>query len=256
MMTTTIPFDLSGRRALVTGASRGIGRAIAVGLARHGADVAVHYAGNARAAQETCDAIGSLGRHAIAVGADLAADNAIELIAAGTAAFGPIDVLILNASVQHYRTCLEPDRAEFDRQMIVNVRASLELDQRFVPGMVERRWGRVVSIGSVQQYRTSPMLLPYGASKAAQEHLMRNFARQLSGSGVTFNNVAPGLIETDRTDAVMRDAEKLKLWTDRIPAGRIGSPDDCVGAVLLLCSDAGSYITGIDLPVDGGLRLP
>jgi glucose 1-dehydrogenase len=249
-------FDLTGRRALVTGASRGIGRALALGLAEAGADVAVHFAGNAKAAEETCAGIRAIGRTAVAIGADLGRDDAVDLISEQTERWGAIDILILNASVQHYRDCFDANRDEFDQQIRVNLRSSLELIQRYAPAMSDRGWGRVVAVGSVQQYRTSPRLIPYGAAKAAQEHLIRNFARQVSHRGVTFNNLSPGLIETDRTDAVMKDPEKLKLWTDRIPAQRVGQSDDCVGAVLLLCSDAGSYITGIDLPIDGGLRLP
>ena len=140
--------------------------------------------------------------------------------------------------------------------MAVDRRSSFEIIQLLLPDIIERQWGRVVTIGSVQQYRTSPSLMPYGASKAAQEHLTRNFARQLSHTGVTFNNVSPGLIDTDRTSEAVNNPDVIKTWLDRIPARRVGLPIDCVGPVLMLCSNAGAYVTGIDLPVDGGLRLP
>jgi NAD(P)-dependent dehydrogenase (short-subunit alcohol dehydrogenase family) len=122
--------------------------------------------------------------------------------------------------------------------------------------MVERRWGRIVTMGSVQQERAHHKMLPYGATKAAMEHLSRNFARQLARHGVTVNNLMPGVIETDRNAEVLSDAERRKHIENTVPLKRIGTAEDCVGAALLLCSEAGGYITGANLPVDGGLRLP
>jgi glucose 1-dehydrogenase len=249
-------FDLSGRTALITGASRGIGRAIALGLAEAGADVVVHYAGNVQAAAEVVEQITALGRRAMALGADLKMPDAPARIVESCRGFGSIDILILNASVQYRRDWTDTNREEFDEQFTVNVRASLELIQALAPTMVQRKWGRIITVGSVQQHRTSPGLIPYGATKAAQEHIARNFARQLSEHGVTVNNLAPGLIDTDRTAHAVQDPATMKTWLDRIPARRVGKPSDLVGAALLLCSEAGAYITGVDLPVDGGLRLP
>jgi glucose 1-dehydrogenase len=247
-------YDLSGRVALVTGASRGIGRAIALGLGRCGASVAVHCAGDTAKAREVADAIKSRG---CVVQADLKnGDAPRRIIEDTTTALGPIDILVLNASVQYRRPWHEINRDEFDEQIAVNLRSSLELMQLAAPGMVERGWGRILTIGSVQQRRPHPQMLPYGASKAAFEHLARNFAKQLAPHGVTVNNLAPGVIDTDRNAAALADPDARHRIAQAIPMHRIGAPEDCVGAALLMCSNAGGYITGVDLYVDGGMQLP
>ncbi len=246
-------FDLTGRRALVTGASRGIGRAIALGLGGCGASVAVHYARREDAAREV---LAELDGRGCVVGGDLAADDApARIIDEAAAALGGIDILVLNASVQYIRRWDEPNREEFDRQTAVNFRSLLEMIQRAAPAMVERRWGRIVTVGSVQQYRPYPHMVPYGALKAALEQMVRNLARQLGGHGVTVNNLVPGVIATERTGTIYNDPDVKARAGAGIPLGRVGEPDDCVGAALLLCSEAGAYITGTDLIVDGGYRL-
>jgi len=246
--------ELSARVALVTGASRGIGRAIALGLGRCGATVAVHFAGRQDAAKQTLDELG--GRGCIVRG-DLAdGDAPRQIIDEVTTQLGPIDILVLNASVQHRRDWDEPNREEFDEQVIVNFRSAFEMIQLAAPAMCERGWGRIVTVGSVQQYRPHASMLPYGALKSALEHLARNFARQLAPHGVTVNNLSPGVIETERNAGALADPDRRESIRGKVPVGRFGTPEDCVGAALVLCSDAGSYITGVDLPIDGGLRLP
>ena len=141
-------------------------------------------------------------------------------------------------------------REHFDRQIAVNLRTTLELLQTLVPAMAERGWGRVVTIGSVQQERPHPSMLVYAGTKAAQLNWTLNLARQFGGQGVTVNNLAPGAILTARNREQMKtEGEALAA---RIPAGRLGTPDDLAGAALLLCSDAGRYISGTNLFVDGG----
>lgn len=257
-MSVMARFRLDGRSALVTGGSRGIGRAIAMGLAECGADVAVHYAGNEAAARETVGAIAALGRRAVAVRADLDDDDAPARIAdAALAGLGKIDVLVLNASVQFLREWHEPAaHEEWDRQWVVNLRSAYELMGRCVPGMVERGWGRVLTIGSVQQQVPAKSMPIYAALKSGLENLCRNMAGQLGKTGVTVNNLSPGIIETDRNTEALADPDRRERARSLVPMARFGVPEDCVGAALLLCSDAGSYITGIDLPVDGGMRLP
>ena len=250
-------FRLDGRVALVTGASRGIGRAIAVALAEAGADVIVHYAGNCEAAVETADAIRKLGRRSEVVGVDLSdSDAAPRLYRDSIASLGRVDLLILNASVQFRNTWENVPRAELEQTFNVNFRASFELIQHFLPPMVQRKSGRILTVGSVQQYVPSPAMPIYAASKAAQMSLVTNLAKQVAGSGVTINNLAPGVIGTDRNAMVMDTAEKREKLLQRIPVGFVGEPRDCAGATLLLCSDAGRYITGTEILVDGGWALP
>lgn len=247
-------FNMTGKVALVTGASRGIGRAIALGLGRCGAKVAVHYANRHEAAQQVLNEIGGSG---CIVQGDLATGEAPhKIVEEAKTQLGPIDILVLNASVQHLRRWDDFNRKEFDEQVIVNLRSVHEMIQLAAPSMCDRGWGRIVTIGSVQQYRPHAEMLPYGALKNALEHLARNLAKQLAPFGVTVNNLSPGVIDTDRTAGVLSDASRQARISGKIPVGRVGAPEDCVGAVLLLCSDASSYITGIDLPVDGGLRIP
>jgi NAD(P)-dependent dehydrogenase (short-subunit alcohol dehydrogenase family) len=166
------------------------------------------------------------------------------------AAFGVVDILVLNASIELVEPWTEISRERFDRQVAVNLRSTLELLQALVPAMQARGWGRVVTIGSVQQQRPHPSMLVYAGSKAMQHNWVLSLARQVGGSGVTVNNLAPGAIATARNrEQLAREGERL---LGNIPAGRFGRPEDLVGAALLLCSDAGSYINGASLLVDGG----
>ena len=141
------------------------------------------------------------------------------------------------------------------REFNTNVRASFALVQAFLPGMRERRFGRIVSIGSVNQRKPSPRLGIYAATKAAQANLILNCARSSAEFGVTANNVAPGVIATDRNAGTLADPVAARKILEQIPLRRFGTPEDCAGIVLLLCSEAGSYITGADIPVAGGMQL-
>ena len=170
-------------------------------------------------------------------------------------ALGEIDILVINASVQYRRPWHELNREEFDEQIVVNLRSALELIQLIAPAMVDRGWGRIVTVGSVQQRRPNREMLPYGATKAGLEQLARNLAEQLAGQGVTVNNLAPGVIDTDRNAQALSKPDVRRRVEQWVPMGRIGAAEDCVGAALLLCSDAGAYITGVDLYVDGGAQL-
>jgi NAD(P)-dependent dehydrogenase (short-subunit alcohol dehydrogenase family) len=160
----------------------------------------------------------------------------------------------LNASIEIVENCGDIDRIHFDRQIAVNLRSTLEILQVLVPPMADRGWGRVLAIGSVQQEFPHPQMMVYASTKAAQLNWMRNLARQFGSRGVTANNLAAGAIFTARYRAHM-DRDKSERLIDRIPARRLGKPEDIVGAALLLCSDAGSYINGANLYVDGGLHI-
>jgi glucose 1-dehydrogenase len=250
-------FDLTGRTALVTGARREIGRAIALGLAGLGARLAVHHAGTEEELRDAAGVVAeirSAGGEADAFGCDFALDDAGKQLASTVqGAFGGVDILVLNASIELVEDWRSVNRDRFDCQVAVNLRSTLELLQELVPAMAERGWGRVVAIGSIQQVLPHEGMIVYAGTKAAQENWMRNLARQYGGRGVTFNNLAPGVILTARNRAGLegRQAEMAA----RIPLGRLGQPDDLVGAAMLFCSDAGAYITATNLFVDGGWRV-
>lgn len=240
--------SLKGRVALVTGSTRGIGRAIAEALAGLGARLCVHGPD----AAETGRVANEIGGEAQAFAADLPD-------AAATAALpgriGAIDILVLNASIEIRKDWLQVSVAEMQAQHEVNLRATLQLLQAIVPGMQARGWGRVVALGSVQETRANLVHLVYAGQKAAQTNMILTLARTLADTGVTFNVIQPGAIHTDRNAAVLADPAFRAQVIARIPSRRLGTARDIVGAATLLCSDAGGYVNGATLAVDGGLRL-
>ena len=208
----------------------------------------------AEAVRREIEAFGVRSGIAVAELADPAA--AEQLHAATVAALGGVDILVLNASVQIRKAwqAITPD--EYRRQVDVNFGACLWLIQKCAPHMHTRKWGRILTIGSVQQARPHPEMLVYSASKAALENMVRSLAPQFAGQGITVNNLAPGAIATGRNEQVLADEAYLRRVLAQIPAGFIGEPTDCAGLAVLLCSDAGRYITGQNIFVDGGMRLP
>jgi NAD(P)-dependent dehydrogenase (short-subunit alcohol dehydrogenase family) len=249
-------FRLDGRRALVTGASRGIGRAIAIGLGACGADVTVHYHRDEAAARSALAEFESSGGTGRVVQADLVDPDGCERLAATLAGSHLPDIVVLNAAIQERRDLDDVDHALVQRHVDANFWSALRLIQATLPAMIERRWGRILAVGSVQQVRPNPNLLAYAGLKSALSTVMRSLARAHAAQGVTCNTLAPGLIDTRRSDDLKQDAGLYRSILDRIPAGAAGLPEDCVGAALLLCSDAGRYITGVDLFIDGGMHLP
>jgi len=230
-MSKTPHFRLDGRVALITGSTRGIGAALAETFTQYGARVLEH---DSRVA-------------------NLASPEETDRFLAQS---GPVDILVLNASVQYYRTVEEVfDEREFLDQINVNLRSSIQLVQGVLPAMRQRHWGRVLALGSINQWKQSPRLAVYAATKSALSNLMKNWARAYAADGITFNTLAPGIIATDRNRVALADASAAKKLLAHIPAGRFGTPADCTGAALLLCSEAGCYITGADLPVAGGMDL-
>ena len=168
---------------------------------------------------------------------------------------GDIDILVLNASIQYKKTWNAFSVKEFDDQMNCNVKSSYFLIKKYATGMINKGWGRIVTIGSVNQYNQHPQLSLYGVSKAAQMKMVENFAPILAPFGITINNVAPGAINTPRNKECLKDAAIKKKVEDCIPCGYIGDPKDVAPAVLLLCSNEGRYITGAEIKVDGGMSL-
>ncbi len=235
-------------KVLITGSSQGIGKALAAAFVKAGHEVIVHGSGNMTKAEGVREEIGA----ARAVVADLSLADEVEGLYAQT---GPVDILILNASVQYKETWDKISDETFDKQVAVNIKSTLKLMQAYAPAMQEKAFGRIVTIGSVNQYRNHPELPLYAATKCAVMSLVKNIAKRLAPFGITVNNVAPGAIATPRNAAVFEDEEKRAAVEAAIALGRFGESEDVVGAVMLLCSDAGSYITGTDIVVDGGMLL-
>jgi NAD(P)-dependent dehydrogenase (short-subunit alcohol dehydrogenase family) len=247
--------SLTGRVALVTGAARGIGLAIATRLAEAGAHAVIHDrdAVAADAAVADLRARNLIASTLIADLAEAAAPAAMahELTANGSEP----DILVLCASVETLQTWDAVSEAAMVAQTQINLHATVRLLQAFLPGMLARGFGRVIAIGSVQEARPNPTHFYYAATKAAQTNMILNLARTLRAPDLTCNIIQPGAILTDRNRAVLAQPGREEQVLARIPLGRLGRADDCAGAALLLCSPEGSYINGAEIAVDGGLRL-
>ena len=237
------------KKALVTGSSRGIGRAIAVRLAKDGYFVYVHAAGNLEKARETAEIITQNGGEAEVVTADLCDVNQTKSL---LEIVRNVDILVLNASVQYRNHWQSIPLEQCYDQLNCNFVSSLLLIQAAADHMKAQKWGRIITIGSVQEVKPHPDMLIYSASKAAQSNMVHSLSLQLAADGITVNNVAPGVIYTDRNVEALSDPEYAKKVTASIPVGFYGEPEDCTGIVSLLCSDQGRYITGQTIYVDGG----
>ena len=245
-------YGVKGHLALVTGSSRGIGSAIALELARGGADVIVHCSHPSEQAEDIAARIRAMGRSSTVIAADLTQGEGIRSLAA---ACRDVDILVLNASLQIKKDWQDITQEDYIRQTNCNYYASLVLMQAVVPAMEAKGWGRIVTIGSVQELKPHPQMLVYSSSKCAQTGLMRSLAGQLASKGITVNNVAPGVIYTDRNKEALSDEAYARKVSASIPAGFYGEKEDLAGIVRLLCSDFGRYITGQNIFVDGGKSL-
>ena len=241
-------FDLTGKTAIVTGSTQGIGFEIASLLTKRGAKVFVCGGSNANKTEDAAAKIS--GSAPITV--DLLDDDCAEKIYSIT---GDVDILVLNASIQYKAAWNEFTTEQYDRMMDCNVKSSYLLIKKYAEGMKARGWGRIVTIGSVNQYNQHTELSMYAVTKVAQMKMVKNFAAALAPHGVTINNVAPGAIATPRNAAIYECDELRQGVESKIPCGRFGDPADISPAVLLLCSNEGSYITGSDIVIDGGLSL-
>lgn len=241
--------DLNGKKALVTGSARGIGRAIAIKLAECGAEVVVHGAGNIAKANETAEIIKSNGGKASVHMCDLSNP---ENVKGFIGKIGNVDILVLNASMQIKKKWEDITLDDFHTQINCNLLASMLLIQEAVPYMRSKKWGRILTVGSVQEAKPHPDMLVYSAAKAAQTNMVKSLSLQLATDGITVNNLAPGVIYTDRNVEALSDPDYAAKVTASIPVGFYGTPADCAPTAALLCSDEGRYITGQNIFVDGG----
>lgn len=249
-------FKLKGKTALVTGGSQGIGKAISLAFAEYGANVVINYRSGKTLAEETCREVMEMGVECHLIACDLSSADSAKTIARYLHGHHiDIDILVLNASVQIRSSWDKITIEEFELQINTNFRASLFLIQEIYPMMQRKQWGRIVTLGSVQQVRPHPQMAVYAASKMAQVNLVKNLAPQLAPSGVTVNNLAPGVFATIRNEEVLKNETYKASVEAKIPLGYIAEPADCAATALLLCSDAGRYITGQDISVDGGMSL-
>jgi NAD(P)-dependent dehydrogenase (short-subunit alcohol dehydrogenase family) len=251
-------FDLSGKVAVITGSSRGIGRAIALRMAEQGARVVISSR-KAPACDEVAAAINTAhgaGR-AIAVPANISSKDALQaLVDATNAAFGKIDILVCNAASNPYYGPMAGIADEQFRKIFENnVLANHWLIGMVAPQMIERRDGAIIIVSSIGGLRGSPVIGAYNVSKAADMQLARNLAVEYGPHNVRVNCIAPGLIRTDFARALWEDPERLKQVNETAPLRRIGEPDEIAGTAVYLASRAGSFVTGQSIVVDGGVTI-
>lgn len=245
--------DLTGKRALVTGSSRGIGRAAGLLLAKLGAEVVFH---GSKVSADLFNTTVTARNGATLQPADFEKPEEVEKLADTLIAGAKVpDILVLNASVQSYTGLENFDSGEFERMFRANVESSCILLNRLLPEMRKKGSGRVIFVGSINGVRPASHLAVYAATKAALMNLARAAAKDNAPYGITVNTILPGVIETDRNAEKLKDADFAGNLRARIPMGRFGTVDDCVGAIAFLASDAAAYITGAEIPVSGGWQL-
>lgn len=246
--------SLEGKKALVTGASRGIGRAIAIALAEAGADVAVNYAGSEAAAAETAAAIEALGRRAIVLKGNVGKSEEFESMVKETVGqLGGLDILVNNAGITRDNLIMRMKEEEFDEVIETNLKGVFNGIKAVTRHMMKQRSGRIINISSVVGVLGNPGQANYVAAKAGVIGLTKASARELSSRGITVNCIAPGFIATDMTDKLPSDMKESLLA--QIPLAKLGSAEDIAAAVRFLASDAASYMTGQTVHVDGGMYM-
>ncbi len=245
-------FDLSGKTALVTGGSRGIGRAIALALAGHGASVMVNYVRNADAARETVEALRALGVRADAVQGDVAVpEEAVRIVQATIEAFGRLDILVNNAGITHDDLVLRLDQDDWDTVLNTNLRGTFFCTKSALRGMIRQRWGRIINVTSVAGLVGNAGQANYSAAKAGIIGFTKAVAKEVANRNITVNAIAPGFVETEMTRDLTEQQREAILR--QIPAGRTGRPEDVAPAAVFLASEEAAYVNGHVLTVDGGL---
>jgi 3-oxoacyl-[acyl-carrier protein] reductase len=240
--------SLNGKVALVTGASRGIGKGIALALAAAGCDVAVNYVSRETDAQGTVDAIRALGRRAVAIRGDVSKSaDVAALIAAVDSGLGPIEILVNNAGRATFQSIEQMTEASWNETLAVNLTSVFLLSQAVLPGMRARKWGRIINLTSVAAQAGSVMAVHYSAAKAGVIAATKSYARLLAKEGITVNAIAPALIGTEMV------VSNPHVKPDIVPVGRFGSVEECADVAVLLASNG--YITGQTIAVNGGMYL-
>ena len=246
--------QLQGRTALVTGASRGIGRAIALALAQEGADVAVNYVSSEAPAKQVAEEIMKMGRRAILAQADVADyPDTFRMAQQVLKEFGHLDVLINNAGINSDKTFVKMDHASWRKVLAINLDGVFNCTKVFIDQMIGQNWGRVVNITSVIGQIGNFGQANYAASKAGVAAFTKSLAKELANKGITVNAVAPGFTETDMITGIP-DRVKNKLL-EQIPMRRFGKSEEVARACVYLCSADGDYITGAELSINGGLFM-
>ncbi len=244
------PFDLHGRCAVVTGAGRGLGQAVALGLAQAGADLVL--LGRPGSQDSTRDQVADLGRDVRIVDLDVSDHDAVERVGAQVVAEGQVDILVNNAGIIDRQDSVEVDRAAWTRVLDVNLTGLFLLCQQFGRPMAERRHGKIVNIASLLSFQGGLRVASYAASKHGVAGVTKSLANEWAPLGVQVNAIAPGYIATDNTTALREDPARSRSILERIPAGRWGDAADIAGAAVFLSSAAADYVNGHVLVVDGG----
>lgn len=248
-------FDLTGKTALVTGGSRGLGRAIAVAFARQGADIAVNYRGNVQAADEVVAEIAALGRNAVAIQGDTSAGReACEaIVKAGIDGLGSVEILVNNAGITRDNLLVRMGVEEWDEVIGTNLGGPFWMTRAIARPMMKARRGRIINMSSAAGRMGNPGQANYAAAKAGLIGLTKTTARELASRGITCNAIAPGLIETDLTAGL--PAAATDALTGMTPLGYVGAVDDVAAAAVYFASDEARYVTGQVLGVDGGIVM-
>ncbi|MBT2250766.1 SDR family oxidoreductase [Arthrobacter sp. BHU FT2] len=254
-MDRSSPFDLTGRTALITGSSRGIGKALAAGLARAGAAVVLHGLDAGRLEATRKELAAEFGAEKVgAVSFDITNEDAVKAgLAEAEAAYGPLDILVNNAGIQHRVPLLALDVADWNRVLATDLTSAFLVGREAARRMLARRRGKIINIGSVQSDLARPTIGAYTAAKGGLRNLTRAMTAEWAGEGLQINSIAPGYIHTEMTQALVDD-EAFNTWIlGRTPAGRWGTVEDLSGPVTWLASDASNYVNGQTIFIDGGM---